>query len=105
MDPERRILDADVVVEGGRIQSVEKTPREKRRSGGKKHPRADTLDCRGLVIMPGLVQAHIHLCQTLFRGLADDQRLAQVDVSQTLFRGLADDLPLEAWLANRIWPL
>ena len=31
MDPERRILDADVVVEGGRIQSVEKTPREKRR--------------------------------------------------------------------------
>ena len=86
MDPERRILDADVVVEGGKIQAVEKTPIEKRRSGGKKLPRTDTLDCRGLVIMPGLVQAHIHLCQTLFRGLADD-------------------LPLEAWLANRIWPL
>jgi len=33
-----------------------------------------------------LVQAHIHLCQTLFRGLADD-------------------LSLEAWLAQRIWPL
>jgi len=30
--------------------------------------------------------AHIHLCQTLFRGLADD-------------------LSLEAWLATRIWPL
>jgi len=36
--------------------------------------------------MPGLIQAHVHLCQTLFRGLADD-------------------LPLEAWLARRIWPL
>src|SRR5207247_7915141 len=37
-------------------------------------------------ILPGLIQAHIHLCQTLFRGLADD-------------------LSLEAWLAKRIWPL
>src|SRR5438132_1414867 len=36
--------------------------------------------------MPGLIQAHVHLCQTLFRGLADD-------------------LPLEDWLVRRIWPL
>ena len=36
--------------------------------------------------MPGLIQAHIHLCQTLFRGLADD-------------------LSLEDWLTQRIWPL
>ena len=39
-----------------------------------------------MVILPGLVQAHIHLCQTLFRGLADD-------------------LSLENWLTQRIWPL
>lgn len=39
-----------------------------------------------MVIIPGLVQAHVHLCQTLFRGLADD-------------------LALEDWLARRIWPL
>src|SRR6266540_629151 len=44
------------------------------------------LDCKGLVVLPGLIQAHIHLCQTLFRGLADD-------------------LALEDWLAKRIWPL
>ncbi|HXI33950.1 MAG TPA: 5'-deoxyadenosine deaminase, partial [Gemmatimonadales bacterium] len=50
------------------------------RAGGK------TIDCAGLVIIPGLIQAHIHLCQTLFRGLADD-------------------LALEDWLAKRIWPL
>ena len=36
--------------------------------------------------MPGLIQAHVHLCQTLFRGLADDLRL-------------------EDWLIRRIWPL
>ena len=44
------------------------------------------IDCDGLVILPGFIQAHIHLCQTLFRGLADD-------------------LSLENWLAKRIWPL
>ena len=36
--------------------------------------------------MPGLVQAHLHLCQTLFRGLAEDK-------------------PLLAWLREHIWPL
>jgi cytosine/adenosine deaminase-related metal-dependent hydrolase len=81
MDGTRRVLDADVLVENGRIKSV-----------GQKGGRADgrskptTIDCTGLVILPGLIQAHIHLCQTLFRGLADD-------------------LSLEAWLARRIWPL
>jgi signal transduction histidine kinase len=30
------------------------------------------LDVTGCVVLPGLVQAHIHLCQTLGRGLADD---------------------------------
>ncbi len=78
MDAGRRMLDADVVVREGKIAAVGRT-------GG----RADGLtviDCEGLVVLPGLIQAHIHLCQTLFRGLADD-------------------LALEDWLAKRIWPL
>lgn len=33
------------------------------------------IDCRDGIVMPGLVQAHIHLCQTLCRGRADDLRL------------------------------
>jgi len=44
------------------------------------------VDARGMVVMPGFVQTHIHLCQTLFRNLADD-------------------LSLLEWLAERIWPL
>src|SRR5438874_11174877 len=78
MDAKRRVVDGDVVVEDGKIESV-----------GVGRGRAGTgrvIDCTGLVIIPGLIQAHIHLCQTLFRGLADD-------------------LPLEDWLIRRIWPL
>src|SRR6266480_1123178 len=80
MDNSRRIVDADVLVQDGRIKSVGKL------DGGKVGKKPALLDCTGLIILPGLVQAHIHLCQTLFRGLADD-------------------LSLEAWLAQRIWPL
>jgi len=77
MDASRRVLDADVLVEGNRIKRVGAV----RPSG-----RPTVVDCKGLVVLPGLVQAHIHLCQTLFRGLADD-------------------LSLENWRAKRIWPL
>ncbi|MFN2572168.1 MAG: 5'-deoxyadenosine deaminase [Gemmatimonadales bacterium] len=79
MDGARRIVDADIRVADGRIEEIGppagQTPRG-----------SVVLDCSGLIVLPGLIQAHIHLCQTLFRGLADD-------------------LPLEAWLAQRIWPL
>jgi cytosine/adenosine deaminase-related metal-dependent hydrolase len=78
MDPQRRIVDGDVLVQDGKIAAVGRTAR---RPDG-----TTVLDCKGLVVLPGLIQAHIHLCQTLFRGLADD-------------------LALEAWLAQRIWPL
>src|SRR5882762_1075301 len=81
MDGSRRVLEADVLVEDGRIKRVGRS--DDRTAGRSKRT---VIDCKGLVVLPGLVQAHIHLCQTLFRGLADD-------------------LPLEAWLAQRIWPL
>jgi 5-methylthioadenosine/S-adenosylhomocysteine deaminase len=77
MDSQRRILDADVAIQDGKIASIAKIGR----TGGR-----TVIDCKGLVILPGLIQAHIHLCQTLFRGLADD-------------------LSLEDWLTKRIWPL
>jgi len=81
MDASRRVLDADVLVEDGRIKAVGRLG-----GSGVGKTKPTTIDCAGLVVLPGLVQAHIHLCQTLFRGLADD-------------------LSLENWLAKRIWPL
>ena len=36
---------------------------------------AESIDCGGRVIMPGLVNAHTHAAMTLLRGLADDLRL------------------------------
>jgi 5-methylthioadenosine/S-adenosylhomocysteine deaminase len=47
---------------------------------------ADVVDVSGLWLVPGFVQAHTHLVQTLFRGMADD-------------------LALLPWLRTRIWPL
>ena len=46
----------------------------------------EVIDARGRLIMPGLIQVHVHLCQTLFRGIAED-------------------LPLLPWLRRFIWPL
>ncbi|MDY7039474.1 MAG: amidohydrolase, partial [Chloroflexota bacterium] len=40
-----------------------------------KHQAAETLDCSGCVIMPGLINAHTHVPMSLLRGLADDLRL------------------------------
>jgi cytosine/adenosine deaminase-related metal-dependent hydrolase len=46
----------------------------------------ETIDASGCYVMPGLVQTHIHLVQTIFRGLAEE-------------------LALLEWLRDRIWPL
>ena len=39
------------------------------------HPAAELFDCRGKVLMPGLINAHTHVPMALLRGLADDLRL------------------------------
>jgi len=46
---------------------------------------AHILDAQGGIIMPGLVNTHMH-------------------AAMTLFRGLADDLPLMTWLHEHIFP-
>jgi cytosine/adenosine deaminase-related metal-dependent hydrolase len=68
----------DILVENGRISAIASNctaPTGSRR-----------LDVSGCLVLPGLVQGHIHLGQTFFRGLAEGRRL----------------LP---WLEQRIWPL
>src|SRR5438874_13679737 len=59
----RRILRADLLVEDGRIVRVAK--------GLRAPPGAEVIDCAGKAVLPGLVQAHVHLCQALFRNQAD----------------------------------
>jgi 5-methylthioadenosine/S-adenosylhomocysteine deaminase len=44
-----------------------------------------SIDAKGCIVMPGLVNTHTHL-------------------PMTLFRGLADDLPLDRWLNEFIFP-
>ncbi len=39
------------------------------------HEAPERIDCRGRVVMPGLINAHTHVPMTLLRGLADDLRL------------------------------
>jgi cytosine/adenosine deaminase-related metal-dependent hydrolase len=83
-DPEARVLPADVLVRGSKIHAI--SPRGGR-AGIAPLPRlTPILDATGCVVIPGFVQAHVHLCQALFRGMADD-------------------LPLLDWLRRRIWPL
>src|SRR5256714_12085906 len=72
-----RPIAGDLLVSGTRIGGVgEVTP----------PPDAEVVDVSGCVVMPGLVQTHVHLVQTLFRGLAED-------------------MPLLQWLRARVWPL
>ncbi len=71
------VIDGDVSIKDGRIAAIGSNIAER-------HDRV--VDARGGYVLPGLIQTHIHLCQTLFRGFADD-------------------LPLMDWLRTRIWPM
>lgn len=71
------IVDGDVSIKDGRIAAIASNVAER-------HDRV--IDARGGYILPGLIQTHVHLCQTLFRGYADD-------------------LPLLDWLRTRVWPM
>src|SRR5437016_14673788 len=77
MDQNKSIVSGDLFIREGRIAEIGK------RIGS---DAAETIDATDCVVLPGFVQTHIHLCQTLFRGAADD--LALID-----------------WLKKRVWPM
>lgn len=56
-----------VVIEEDRIAHA--GPEDTWLSGGP----GTVIDCRGCLLMPGLVNAHTHTCMALFRGLREDQ--------------------------------
>ena len=78
MNPTGDIFQGDLFIEDERIKEV---------GLDLSHIEADQIiDVRNRTMIPGFIQTHIHLCQTLFRGQADDMELLD-------------------WLKNRIWPL
>ena len=78
IDAQHHVLAGDVAIVDGAIVQV---------GGDYAAQRGDyeIVDCSGCVIMPVLVQSHVHLCQTLARGRADD-------------------LELLDWLRQIVWP-
>ena len=71
------VVEGDVSIQEGRIAAI----------GANLAGHHDrVVEARGGYILPGLIQTHIHLCQTLFRGYADD-------------------LALMDWLRTRVWPM
>lgn len=78
MNANEEILHGDIRIEDARIAAIGP---DLDASGADR-----VIDASGRTVIPGFVQTHIHLCQTLFRGKGDD-------------------LELLDWLRKRIWPL
>ena len=66
MDPGRTILNADITIKDDRIAQIGKINSEQG---------DQVIDAKGMLVIPGLIQTHVHLCQTLFRGMANDLEL------------------------------
>ncbi|HEX2954341.1 MAG TPA: 5'-deoxyadenosine deaminase [Bacillota bacterium] len=78
MNLKREVFQGFLLIEDDRIKAIGKAAES---------IKADrTIDAKGEWVIPGLIQPHIHLCQSLFRGQADD-------------------LELLDWLKLKIWPL
>jgi len=76
MDANDSIVRGDVLIRDGRIAQI----------GEIDGPADEVVEANGCAVLPGFIQTHIHLCQTLFRGAADD-------------------LSLIDWLKKRVWPM
>ncbi|KAJ0426674.1 guanine deaminase [Aspergillus carlsbadensis] len=74
------IRDGFLHVRDGRIEAIGKCPPPDHLSP------TEIIDCTGQIMIPGLINTHAHLVQSLLRGLAED-------------------LPLHNWLCDAIWPL
>ncbi len=82
MDGGRRVIEKGfVAVRGERIVAVGEMAALPK--GG--YVARETIDARGKVVIPGLINAHTHL-------------------PMVLFRGIADDLDLQDWLQQYIFP-
>ena len=81
MDERSSIVQGDVLIRDGRIEKI-----GSRVEADVVNETIEMIEAAGCAVLPGFVQTHIHLCQTLFRGAADD-------------------LSLIDWLKKRVWPM
>jgi cytosine/adenosine deaminase-related metal-dependent hydrolase len=79
------ILDGALITRDSHIIAVGKTS-EILANHQTSSPSIRIIDCTGKIIIPGLVNTHAHL-------------------AQSLLRGLAENLNLHDWLCDAIWPL
>jgi 5-methylthioadenosine/S-adenosylhomocysteine deaminase len=77
MDDRNSVMRGDVLIRDGLIAEI---------GDHIEANEGETIDASGCAVLPGFVQTHVHLCQTLFRGAADD-------------------LSLIDWLKQRVWPM
>lgn len=83
VDPQGTIwLDGAVLVHADRIVAINKTADLLREIPSD----VKIVDVSGRIILPGLINTHAHL-------------------GQSLLRGLAEDVSLHSWLCDSIWPL
>lgn len=61
-----------VLINGNRIKKIDKTEKLEQYA---KANNIKIISAADEVLIPGFIQTHIHLCQTIFRGLADDLEL------------------------------
>ncbi|MCB0349087.1 MAG: 5'-deoxyadenosine deaminase [Bdellovibrionales bacterium] len=77
MNTKREVFKGDILIEKNKIAKIAKNI---------SHSEARVVDAKNQFVIPGLIQSHIHLCQTLGRGMADDTQLLD-------------------WLETCIWPM
>ncbi len=82
MNPTRDIInDGAIAIQNKRIVAIDKTSVLQVR-----YPHEEIVDVKGKLILPGLIDTHVHVAQALIRGCADDMALIQ-------------------WLCERVWVL
>lgn len=80
MDQDRNVIeDGAIAIKDGKILAIGKSSDMRRRAA------RQTIDAKGKVIIPGLINTHTH-------------------VPMVLFRGISDDLDLNDWLTKYIFP-
>lgn len=85
LNPAREIIShGAIVIEGKIIKAV-----GKQKSIIEEYPQHPRINCNGNILLPGLIDTHVHLAQCMLRGISEG---AILDT-------------LSSWLLQRTWPL